>query len=123
MPIQLNEENSGKVLAVHVSGKLAKADYERFVPEFERLVSQHGKLRLLFDMTNFHGWELSAAWEDFKFGIEHFTDIDRLAMVGEQQWQQGMAIFCKPFTQAVVRYFDHADTADTAEARRWLGEA
>ena len=32
MPIQLNEENGGKVLAVHVSGKLVKADYEHFVP-------------------------------------------------------------------------------------------
>ena len=32
MPIQLNEENGGKLLVVHVSGKLAKADYEHFVP-------------------------------------------------------------------------------------------
>ena len=120
MPIQLIEENDGKVLVVHVSGKLVKADYEHFVPEFERLVPQHGKLRLLFDMTDFHGWELSAAWEDFKFGIEHFADIDRLAMVGDQQWQHGMAIFCKPFTKAMVRYFEHADAA---EAHKWLGEA
>jgi len=120
MPIQLIEENDGKVLVVHVSGKLVKADYEHFVPEFERLVSQHGKLRLLFDMTDFHGWELSAAWEDFKFGIEHFADIDRLAMVGDQQWQHGMAIFCKPFTKAMVRYFEHADAA---EAHKWLNEA
>ena len=64
MPIQLNEENGGKVLVVHVSGKLAKADYEHFVPEFERLVRQHGKLRVLFDMTGFHGWTAGALWED-----------------------------------------------------------
>jgi hypothetical protein len=120
MPIQLNEENGGKLLILRVSGKLAKADYEHFVPEFERLARQHGKLRLLFDMTGFHGWEASAAWEDFKFGIEHFTDIERLAMVGENKWQQGMAIFCKPFTKAAVRYFEHADAA---AAREWLDEA
>ncbi len=120
MTIQLSEENSGKILVVHVSGKLVKADYTHFVPEFERLVQQHGKLRLLFDMTGFHGWEVSAAWEDFKFGVEHFADIEKLAMVGEKRWQQGMATFCKPFTKAVVRYFDHTDAA---EARKWLGEA
>lgn len=120
MTIQLNEENGGKVLVVHVSGKLVKADYEHFVPEFERLVRRHGKLRLLFDMTGFHGWEVSAAWEDFKFGIEHFADIERLAMVGEAKWQHGMATFCKPFTKATVRYFDHADAAG---ARKWLAEA
>ena len=57
MPIQLNEENGGKILVVHVSGKLVKADYEHFVPEFERLVRLHGKLRVLFDMTGLHGWD------------------------------------------------------------------
>ena len=120
MPIQLDEGSGGKILIVHVSGKLVKADYEHFVPEAERLVRQHGKLRLLFVMTDFHGWDVGAAWEDFKFGVEHLADIERLAMVGEKKWQQGMATFCKPFTKAKIRYFDHADTAD---AKKWLDEA
>ena len=41
MPVHLSEENGGTLLAVHVSGKLVKSDYEQFVPEFERLVRQH----------------------------------------------------------------------------------
>jgi hypothetical protein len=48
MPIQLDEEDGGKLLAVHVSGKLTKAEYQQVVPEFERLVRQHGKLRIIF---------------------------------------------------------------------------
>jgi len=120
MPNQLNEENGGKVLTLHDNGKLVKADYEYFVPEFERLIRQHGKIRLLLDMIGFHGWEASAAWEDFKFGIAHFADIERIAMVGEKSWQHGMAIFCKPFTKATVRYFEQADAT---EARKWLGDA
>lgn len=120
MPIQLSEENGGKLLVVHVSGKLAKEDYKHFVPEFERLLKQHGKLQMLFDMTGFHGWELAAAWEDLKFDIKHFSDIERVAMVGETKWEQGMTMFCKPFTAAEVRYFDHAHAA---EARRWLSGA
>ncbi|BBP02325.1 STAS/SEC14 domain-containing protein [Sulfuriferula nivalis] len=117
MPMQLNEENGGKLLVIHVTGKLVKADYAQFVPEVDRLVQQHGTLRLLFDMTDFHGWEISAAWEDFKFGVEHYADIERIAMVGEKQWQQGMVVFARPFTKATVRYFDHADAV---EARKWL---
>jgi hypothetical protein len=120
MPIRLNEEHGGKVLAVHLSGKLVAADYERFVPEFDRLVEQHGRLRLLFDMTGFRGWDAGAAWEDIKFAANHFADIERLAMVGDRKWQHGMATFCKPFTRATTRYFDHARAA---EARAWLDEA
>jgi hypothetical protein len=119
MPIQLNEESGGKVLVLHISGKLVKADYEHFVPEFERLLGQHGRLRLLFDMSDFHGWEGSAVWEDVKFDVKHFADIERLAMVGNKKWQHGMAMFFKPFTKATTQYFD---LANTAAARKWLGE-
>ena len=73
-----------------------------------------------FDMTGLHGWTVGALWEDTKFATRHFSDIDRLAVVGEKKWQEEMATFCKPFTKATVRYFDHA-VAD--EARKWLGEA
>lgn len=119
MAIQLNEEDDGKVVVVHVSGKLMASDYTHFVPEFDRLVELHGKLRVLFDMTGFHGWEAGALWEDIKFDVKHFADIERLAMVGETKWQQGMAAFCKPFTKATIRYFDNADAA---AARTWLRE-
>lgn len=120
MPIQLNEEDGGRALVVHVSGKLAKEDYEHFVPAFQRHVQQHGKLRLLFDMTGFHGWEAAALWEDTKFVIKHFTDIERLAMIGKTKWQHCMTTFCTPFTKATIRYFEHADAA---EARQWLTDA
>jgi len=117
MPIQLSEENGGHVLVVHVTEKLVKADYEHFVPEFERLVRAHGKLRVLFDMTGFHGWDAGALWADTKFAIHHFSDIEKIAMVGETKWQKGMAVFCKPFTKAMVKYFEHTD-ADAAQT--WL---
>jgi len=117
MPIRIEEQDNATFLHAHVSGKLVKADYEDFVSAFERLARQHGRVRVLFQMSDFRGWDTGAAWEDFKFGIEHFADIERLAMVGETKWQQGMALFCKPFTRAAIRYFDRAAAS---EARAWL---
>jgi hypothetical protein len=118
MAVTLIENNGGKLLEVHVTGKLADEDYQRFVPQFERLIARHGKIRVLFEMSQFHGWEAKALWDDIKFDLKHFKDIERLAMVGEKKWQKGMAAFCKPFTTATVRYFDHNDTD---AARVWLG--
>ena len=120
MPIKFEDESEGKVLAIQVSGKLAKADYVYFIPEFERLVQLNGKVRVLFDLAGFHGWEAGALWEDIKFDIKHFADIERLAMVGDKKWEHGMAMFCKPFTKAKIQYFDRADAA---KARKWLDEA
>ena len=117
MAIQLIEKNGGRVLEVTVSGKLAHEDYQRFVPEFERLLKEHGKLRVLFEMADFHGWEAGALWDDIKFDLRHFSDVERLAMVGERQWEKGMSVFCKPFTTAHIRYFDKSQAA---QARAWL---
>jgi hypothetical protein len=58
-------------------------------------------------------------WRKHQFAINHFADIERIAMVGDKGWQQGMAIFCKLFTTAAVQYFDHADAP---EARKWVAE-
>jgi hypothetical protein len=117
MSIQFKEEEGGKVLVVHVSGKLERADYLHFEPEFERLFKEHGKLRILFDMKGFHGWELGALWEDIKFDLKHFSEIEKIAMVGDSKWEKGMSMFCKPFTTASIRYFD---LAHELNAREWL---
>jgi len=117
--LQLIEREEGKILELHVSGKIEKVDYDRFVPEVERLIKLHGKVRMLVLLADFHGWSMSALWEDIKFDVRHFRDIDRLALVGDRMWQKGMAVFCKPFTTAEVRYFDHAQLD---EAREWIGE-
>jgi hypothetical protein len=117
MPMQIKEEDGGKLVAVQVTGKLLKADYERFVPELDRLIRQHGKLCLLFELTDFHGWEAGALWDEIKLDIKHFADIERLAVVGDKRWEHDMVTFYKPFTKATIRYFDQATAA---EARKWL---
>jgi len=115
MATHLSEENGGRLLEVRVSGKLTHDDYQHFVPAFERLVQQHGKIRVLFLMTDFHGWEAGALWDDIKFDLKHFSDIEKLAMVGEKMWEKGMSVFCRPFTSATIRFFD-----DIEQARAWL---
>jgi len=117
MPITLVEMEDGKTLEVHAGEKLTQADYQQLVPRFEALVQRHGKLRLLFDMSGFHGWDAKALWEDLKFDAKHFNDLERIAMVGEKKWQEWMSTFCKPFTTATVKYFDKNEMS---EARAWL---
>lgn len=119
MSVEIREEAEGKIFAIKLSGKLTKQDYEHFVPETESRIKLHGKLRMLVQMHDFHGWELAALWQDIKFDVKHFAHIERLALVGEKKWEAGMAAFCKPFTTAKVRYFDAAQYAD---AIAWLHE-
>ncbi len=120
MALELKEADGGKTLEITLAGKLVREDYDTFVPTVERAIETHGKIRMLVVMHDFHGWTASAAWEDTKFAARHFRDIERLAMVGETKWQHGMAVFCKPFTTATVRYFERDELE---AARAWLSES
>jgi hypothetical protein len=111
------ETGSPKVLGLKLCGKLHDEDYKLFVPEMETILTTEGKVRLFIQFEDFHGWDLHAAWDDLKFGLKHYSDFERIAMVGDRRWEKWMASFCKPFTMAKVRYFDKADVD---AAWKWL---
>src|SRR5260221_5276888 len=75
----------------------------------EAHIKEHGRLRIIADLENFHGWALTAIWDDIKFTTAHFSDIERVAMVGDKEWEAWMTQVCKPFSHATVRYFDRID--------------
>ncbi|MGW8256255.1 MAG: STAS/SEC14 domain-containing protein [Thermoguttaceae bacterium] len=70
------------------NSKLTDEDYKTvLIPELEKILSEHGKARLLLDMgDDFHGWELSAAWDDFRFGMAHRKDFEKMGVVGGPRW-------------------------------------
>jgi hypothetical protein len=115
----VDEIAHGKVMEIDLHGRLTRQDYERFVPETEKLIRERGKLRILVTMHDFDGWDTGALWEDLKWDVKHFNDIERLAIVGEERWHKWMAGFCKPFTTATVRYFTFAHID---QAHAWLDE-
>lgn len=117
MPVVMQHMTHDGYVEVHVSGKLDKADYEGMVPEIEQLIREEGKLRLVFVLDDFHGWTAGAIWEDLKFEVRHFNDVDRLAIVGEKKWHERMAGVCRLFTTGDVKYFEQHEMD---EARQWV---
>ena len=116
MAIELHGDSATKLLEVKVSGKLSKEDYGELEPLVDELI-ELGKIKILFVMHDFHGWDLGAIWEDTKFATKHCRDIEKIAMVGENAWEKWMATICKPFTMSSIKYFD---AGEEAAAREWL---
>jgi len=103
-----------------ISGKLHDEDYKKFVPALDAAIAKSGKIRLLAQFHDFHGWDAKALWDDIKFSTTHCTKIAKIALVGETSWEMWMATVCKPFTMAKIKYFD-AGQIDAAKA--WLAGA
>ena len=116
MPIRIEKDNDGLVV-IRAAGTLAKQDYPPFTAEFERLTHECGKLKILFDITGFDGWDPKGVWEEAKFDLAHNSDIRRIAVIGDEKWHHALVATMKPFAAAEVRYFH---PSETNEARTWL---
>lgn len=114
LPVQ--EDN---IVAFLLSGKLRHADYQAFLPRLEELIKVHGRISVLLELTDFHGWDLDAALDDFRFGMQHQDDFERIAIVGQGVLQHWMALMAKPFIRADVQFFHQEQLGDAWD---WLRE-
>lgn len=106
---ELLPQSKGKVVGIHASGRLTDLDYQSFIPKIEDRIDEFGKIRLLVDMEGFDGWDLSAAWDDFTFGMTHWHHFEKLAMVGDATWERLSARAADILIRGEVRYFDLGD--------------
>lgn len=118
--IEQLKSDSPKVLGFKMSGKLHDEDYKQFVPLVDAAIARDGKVRLLAQFHDFHGWDMHALWDDIKFSTTHCAKIERIALVGDKTWEKWMAKVCKPFSTAKIKYFD---AGEIAAAWAWLDEA
>ena len=104
------------VLEFHVSGTLTRDDYDRLVPELERLAGERGPLRMYIELHDFHGWTPAGLWKDLRFDAKHQDDMERIAVVGESRWEKWATRLSQPFLKADMRFFS---PQEAEVARRW----
>ena len=98
-------------------GKLTHEDYLTITPMLESAVREvkHPKINVLLDATAFSGWELRAAWDDFKLGLKHGKAFGKVAIVSGSKWLEYAAIMGAWFIGGEMKHFD-----DTEPAINWL---
>jgi len=110
-------ESASDLVCLKAAGKLTDEDCKGMTPRLEAVIAEHGSLRLYADLTEFDGWDWRAAWDDVAFGIKHWNDISKIALIGDAAWENLAAKITDKITSADVRKFA-ADQAD--EALDWI---
>lgn len=109
--IEKMERSHDNVLGFRISGDVTRADYEVLEPPVQGGIKTSGSVRVLLDMTDFR-WEKVEAWgADLHFGKEYHNSIERMAIVGNHQWEKWMTRLAAPFYAQQARYFSDADQA------------
>jgi hypothetical protein len=101
------------------SGRLTRKDYEDvLIPKLESVLRTHNKVRCYYELGSaFTGMDAGAVWEDFKVGIGHLRQWERIAVVTDVEW---IRIALTVFGFAIpgdVRVFP---TSEAAQARQWI---
>jgi len=118
MPIALREERDN-VYRMEISGLMRRADYDATEAEMKRLVDSGRTLKLLCVLTGFQGWEKQVDWSNLTFYITHGDAIERIAIVGDEQWRDLTMMFAgADLRKAPVEFFPEREMA---KARAWLG--
>jgi hypothetical protein len=118
--IEILDQSTGNVFAMRLSGKILHRDYQQFVPMLEKTIEEHGSVRCFIEMTEFHGIELRALWDEIKFDVRHGRQIERCAVVGDRAWESWMIKLSRPiFSRAEIRFYD---IAERDKAWEWINE-
>lgn len=118
LSVGIETQGSEVVVTLKAIGTLTHDDYRLFVPMLERALEaiEHPRIRALIDATELRGWAARAAWDDFKLGLKHGREFQRIAIVGNRQWQETAAKVGSWFIAGEARYFEN----DWQAARSWL---
>jgi len=107
--IERLKESSGGVLGFKVTGKMTDQDIKGFEPQIEFLLRErkHKPIGILADLSQMHGADWKARWDEMRFLQKHTDRIARMAVVGADKWEEIMALLTAgaAVLEAETRYF------------------
>ncbi len=111
--IGVNRINENFYVGIKAIGTLTHNDYEFMTPVLEDALQEvkQPKIKVIFDATEFDGWEARAAWDDFKLGLKHGKEFSKIAFVGNKNWEKLAARVGSWFIQGEMKYFEDYDEA------------
>ncbi|PCI71437.1 MAG: STAS/SEC14 domain-containing protein [Gammaproteobacteria bacterium] len=100
-------------LSLKVVGKLTHKDYERINPLVDAALEgvSEPKINVFIDASKMEGWELRAAWDDFKFGLKHNNEFNKIAIFGHEKWQEYLSKIGSWFISGEIQFFETKDLA------------
>ena len=113
--LEMTEENG--LVRIRAGGTLEASDYDRFVPQFERIATpETGTVPMVIELApDFSGWDVGGLWRDLKFDVKHNDSFGRIAIVGDSKWEEWGTKAFDPLFAADMKYFDSSERRATED--------
>jgi hypothetical protein len=112
------ESASDGLLTIKVNGKLTQPEWVSVQKQSSSYIDQFQRVRILVIAENFQGWEKKGNWGDISFQAKYDKSIEKMAIVGEKQWEDLSLMFtAKGFRPFPIEYFQ---PVELARAKAWI---
>lgn len=120
MGVEIVDSSQG-LLTVRVTGTLTKPEQDRMYEAAIEIIQRDGKVRFLVIAEDFQGWDEASDWGDISFQMKYDRHIEKIAIVGEEEWRDlAIAFVGKGFRPVAIEYFL---PSEFARARAWVASA
>jgi hypothetical protein len=75
------------------------------------------KLKWYFEVENFENWETKGVWDEMKFDYAQSNVFEKIALIGDKDWEKWMKDLMKPFGPDEMKFFD---LSEKDEAMEWI---
>jgi hypothetical protein len=106
--ISIERSNDEVFLKIKALGKLTHEDYKVITPMINSALSEvkQSHVKVFFDGTELDGWDLRAAWDDFKIGLSHRNEFFKIAIYGNKNWLAISSEIGSWFISGETKYFE-----------------
>lgn len=111
--ISITKQDS--VITVAIAGEFTLDDFRQFEDEVLYQTHWGGKVNILLDLRDMLSYTVDVAWEELTFVREHGSQIGRVAVVTDNQWQAWSVWVSNLLTDVEVVVFSDYD-----EAEKWI---
>ena len=102
---------------VTLSDTLTEEDYEAFTSLLEDHFESNITTRVLIVMDDVDDWSPDERWEDLAFDVRHLSDVDKVAIVGDDLWERWLDKTEVLFPMSTIQTYE---AADEEEALSWI---
>ncbi|MAX56675.1 MAG: STAS/SEC14 domain-containing protein [Alcanivoracaceae bacterium] len=112
--------DDSRVVGARISGKITRPEFETVAAALEAALEKHDKVRFYAEMETFGGVAMDALFEDLKFGLRHWKQFEREAVVTESDWLRRLGVLADKLLPGIDVQVFPRDQQDAA--KHWICE-
>jgi hypothetical protein len=114
--VEFLEETNGNLLAVRITGKVDKQNFERFDPVLDTMLEKQEDPRFYMELLDMDTVTPRAIFEDLK-NLPKYNQFTKVAVVGDAKWKELVTKALGAMMKPSAKFFE---TDQKKEALEWV---